>query len=399
MNKKFTSEDDELLAELGIEVETKKVAKLTPKEERIIAGFEEVQKFFEKSGHAPRDGEEKDIFERLYAVRLDSIRKQQECLELLKPYDHHGLLEENLAKALAVDELDDDALLEELGVSVETQSITELKHVRSSVDKRAAEEIAHREKCKDFEKFKPLFDSVQHELDTGFRETQKFRRDAGFTKTDIKKSQFFILGGQTAYVAEVGESIKAPNGDADARLRVVYSNGTESNILLRSVMRALYKDDTSRLISDPHAGPLFSDVFEDEDLASGTIYVLRSKSDHPVATEHRELFHKIGVTGGRVEKRIANAKIDPTFLMSDVEVVATYELYNISRSKLENVIHRFFEPAKMEIEIKDRFGKPVVPREWFLVPLFIIDEAVNKIKDSTIADYIYDPNTAKILKR
>lgn len=400
MSKKFTNEDDALLAELGIEVEAKKTAQRTPREERIIAGFEEIQNFTEQNGHTPRHGENNDIFERLYAVRLERIRLQDECQGLVKPLDRQGLLDEpNTQGVISPNEMDDDALLEELGVIAETRPITDLKHVRSSAEKRAAEEIAHREKCEDFEKFKPLFERVQHELDTSVRETQKFRKDAGFTKTDIKKNQFFILGGQTAYVAEVGEPLKAPNGDADARLRVIYSNGTESNILLRSVMRALYKDETSRLISDPTAGPLFSDISETDDLASGTVYVLRSKSEHPVVSEHRELLHKIGITGGSVEKRIANAKIDPTFLMADVEIVAAYELFNINRSKLENLIHRFFEPAKLEIEVKDRFGKPVVPREWFLVPLFIIDEAVLKIKESSITDYIYDPSSAKILRR
>ena len=80
--------------------------------------------------------------------------------------------------------------------------------------------------------------------------------------------------------------------------------------------------------------------------------------------------------------------------MADVEVVATYELYNINRTKLENLIHRVFDPARLDIEIKDRFGNPVVPREWFLVPLFVIDEAVEQIKDGTITDYTYDPKTA-----
>ena len=57
--------------------------------------------------------------------------------------------------------------------------------------------------------------------------------------------------------------------------------------------------------------------------------------------------------------------------MADVEIVATYELYNINRTKLENLIHRVFDPARLDIEIKDRFGNPVIPREWFLVPLFV----------------------------
>lgn len=389
---KFTEEDDALLEELGVEVETKKAASRTPREERIIAGFEEIQRFFEEHDRAPRHGEDRDIFERLYAVRLDRMRELEECRSLLEPFDHQGLLNvgEN-APAPELDEMDDDALLAELGVEAETAGITELRHVRSIVEKRAAEEIANRERCEDFEKFKPLFEQVQQELDSGVRNTRKFE-----LKAEIRPGSFFIVGGQKAYVADMGEIYTNAQGRTDARLRVIFDNGTESNMLMRSLQRALHKDDAGRRITDPSAGPLFSDVSADEDLASGTVYVLRSKSDHPGVAENRDILHKIGVTGGDVGKRIANASKDPTFLMGDVEIVATYELYNINRSKLENVIHKFFEPARLEIQIVDRFGDPVEPREWFLVPLFAVDEAVEKIKDGTIGDYFYDVEKASL---
>jgi hypothetical protein len=124
--------------------------------------------------------------------------------------------------------------------------------------------------------------------------------------------------------------------------------------------------------------------------------VLRSKSDHPIVAAHRDVLHKIGVTGGDVTRRIANARLDPTFLMADVEIVATYELYNINRTKLENLIHRIFGPTRLDIEIKDRFGQPIVPREWFLVPLFAVDEAIERIREGTITGCIYDPRTARL---
>lgn len=396
----FTQEDDALLEELGVEVEAKKVATRTPREERIIAGFEEIQRFVEEHGKRPQHGEDNDIFERLYAVRLERIRDQEECRSLVEPMDHQGLLDTtNVEQPVEVDELDDDALLAELGVEAETADITELRHVRSSAEKRAAEEIANRDKCEDFEKFEPLFVKVQREIKDGIRQTRPFVKDAGFLKADIKQGEFFILGGQTVYVAEVGEAIKAPNGETDARLRVIYSNGTESNLLLRSLQRALYKDEAGRRITEPIAGPLFTDEEDHDDQASGTIYVLRSRSDHPTVAAHREVLHKIGVTSGKVERRIANAKIDPTFLMAEVEIVATYELFNINRTKLEHVIHRVFGAAKLDIEIMDRFGKPVEPKEWFLVPRFVIDEAVERIKDGTISSLKYDPNSASLIER
>ena len=163
---------------------------------------------------------------------------------------------------------------------------------------------------------------------------------------------------------------------------------------MRSLQRALTDDDAGRRITDPAAGPLFTDATADGDEASGIIYVLRSKSDLPVVAQNRDLLHKIGVTGGSVKKRIVNAKLHPTSLMADVEIVTTYELYNIDRGKLEKLLHRIFEAAKLDIEVKDRFDNPVVPQEWFLVPLFAIDEAVQRIRDGPIKGIANDPETA-----
>lgn len=397
MAKEFTDEDDALLEELGVEVEAKKTSSRTPREERIIAGFEEIQRFVTEHGHAPRHGEDRDIFERLYAVRLDRLREQADCRAVIAPLDHQALLagtDDNPGEA--PDGLDDDELLAQLGLDPNEGGITDLRHVRSSEEKRAAEEIANRQKCEDFEHFKPLFDQVQRDLQSGVRSTRPFVKDAGFLKAEIKAGQFFVLGGQTAYVAQVGDPMKAPNGETDARLRVIYSNGTETDLLLRSLQRALYKDEAGRRISDPEAGPLFAAQTEDGDEVSGIVYVLRSKSDHPLVAEHREVLHKIGVTGGDVSRRIANARLDPTFLMADVEIVATYELFNVNRIRLENLIHRIFGAAKVDIEIKDRFGQPIIPREWFLVPLYVVDEAIERIKNGTITRYTYDPKTASL---
>ena len=395
MAKTFTDEDDALLAELGVEVEAKKVASRTPLEERIIAGFEEIQRFAEEHGRAPQHGEGRDIFERLYAVRLDRIREQADARALVDPMDHQGLLAGYMPAQNAIDDdLDDDALLAELGIEAEIPPITELRHVRSSAEKRAAEEIANRKRCEDFDTFKPFFEQVQKELDTGLRETRVFER-----KAEIEPGRFFIVGGQKAYVTEMGEKFPNEKGHIDARLRVIFDNGTESNMLMRSLQRALNKDEAGRRITEPIAGPLFADRTAEGDEASGTIYVLRSKSSLPIVADNRDVLHKIGVTSGKVERRIANAKLDATFLMADVEIVATYELFNINRSKLENLIHRIFDSARLDIEIKDRFGNPITPREWFLVPLFAIDEAVEKVRDGTITGYRYDPGSAQLTER
>ena len=385
--------DDDLLDALGVEVPSLKTANRTPREERIITGFEDILRFYQAHGRAPLHGEDRDIFERLYAVRLDQLRKLPEAQTLLAELDGPDLLSGTVA--LDVDDLDEDALLAELGVGGESpdqDDITVLRHVRSSIEKRAAEEIADRTPCTDFDRFQPLFELAERDLKSDVRKTLRFGRDAS-----IEAGNYFIVGGQLAYVAEIGETIKAPNGESDARLRVIYANGTESNLLRRSLQRALYKDDTGRRVTDPDMGPLFGNAPEPDDIESGTIYVLRSLSSHPFVAEHRELIHKIGVTGGKVEARIAGAEKDATYLLADVEVVATYKLHNLNRTRLENIFHRLFGAAQLDLTIEDRFGHPVKPREWFLVPLNVIDEAVERIRDGSIIDVAYDPQTARLV--
>jgi hypothetical protein len=386
--------DDELLAELGVSIEPTKAGGHSPREERIIAGFDDIQRFFDTHGRAPQHGEERDIFERLYAVRLDRLRALPEARELLAPMDVHGLLAQaSDTHAPDIEALDDEALLAELGVGEpDEDDITVLRHISSHEERRLAEEIANREKCEDFEKFEPLFREVQTELSSGVRQTRPFE-----LKAEIKPGNFFIVGGQKAYVAEMGEVFSNAQGRRDARLRVIFENGTESNLLVRSLQRALHKDEAGRRITNPSAGPLFTDQWEPDDIESGTIYVLRSLSNHPFVAEHRELIHKIGVTGGRVETRIANAAHDATYLLADVEIVATYKLADINRAKLESLFHHIFASAQLDLTIPDRFGQMVRPREWFLVPLHVIDAAVQRILDGSITDVVYDPKTARLV--
>lgn len=292
-----------------------------------------------------------------------------------------------------------DELAAELGEVTDPNSVTVLRHVRTSAEKRAAEEIAQRTPCAGFEEFQLLFERVQREIRDDIRETHTVRKLDELKLTEIQQGEFFIVEGQLAYIAEVGDEIRTNYERRDSRLRVIYDNGTESDVLQRSFQRALYRDEAARLVTNPSAGPLFADATNDDDQESGTIYVVRSKSDLPAVAAHREVLHKIGVTGrNNVATRFSGAKYDPTFLLADVEIVATYDLYNINRVRLENLIHRVFDPARLDIEIKDRFGKPVVPREWFLVPLFVVNEAVERIKDGTITQYVYDPKAASLVK-
>jgi hypothetical protein len=386
---------DELAAELSEFAAPEKAGGRPPREERVIAGFEEIQRFFDQHGRAPQHGEGRDIFERLYAVRLDRLRALPDCRALLAPLDHQGLLTAAVAAAEPSPSYNVDDLAAELAGAAEADDITVLRHVRTSADKRAAEEIADRRPCEDFERFRPLFERVETEVKTGLRQSQLI--SAGSRSVDA--GDFFVLDGITLYVAEVGEPLKTTAGEVDRRLRLIFANGTESNLLLRSLQRAFYNDPAARRLASPETGQLsFGGELEADDVESGTIYVLRSLSDHPYVSQHRDLIHKIGVTGSRVETRIANAEHDATYLLAKVEVVATYKLAGINRTRMENLFHRLLAPARLSITINDRFGNPVQPQEWFLVPVFVIDEVVERIRDGTITQYVYDPKAARLVK-
>lgn len=390
-------DDEELLAELGIEVEAPKAAGRTAREERIIAGFEDILRFYEKHGRAPLHGEDRDIFERIYAVRLDQIRRLPEALALLADIDKPGLLGIAETQDEDVDQLDDAELLAELGIPIDgddEDDVNVLRHVRSNAEKRAAEEIANRARCQDFQRFEPLFDQVHKQLASGARKA------IGLTTRsmdEIRQGAFLIVGGQIAYIAEVGDEFTTEYGRRDSRLRVVFDNGTEAEVLQRSLQRAMHRDEAARLITELNDGPLFSETAEPEDIESGTIYVLRSLSDHPFVAERRELIHKIGVTGGTVEGRISGAENQTTYMLAKVEVVATYKLHNINRVRLEALFHKLFASAQLDVAIEVA-GRTVRPREWFLVPLHVIDEAAQRVIDGSIAEMVYDVRSASLVQ-
>lgn len=395
--KTITDEDLDLLDELGVEAEPTQTGGRSPREQRIIAGFEEIMRFVEEHGRRPEHGENRDIFERLYAVRLDRIRESYECRLLVAEIDSQGLLGDIPGISVVNDSvpLSDSELLASLGVPLEQpDDITQLKHVRSREEIRTAEDIAQRNRCEDFATFKPIFERVQTDLGTGHRHTIKYKDNA-----EIKRGDMFILDGQKVYVDRLGERFINESGKNDRRLRVIYDNGTESDLLQRSLQRALNKDKTSRRISETDLGPLFASTAEEDDVDSGQIYILRSKSDHPFIAANRNIVHKIGVTGSGVNLRTSGASKQPTYLLADIEVVCSYKLVGLNRWRLEGLLHKFFDSARLDLHIKDRFGSDVVPREWFLVPLAAIEESIDKIRAGTLDRFRYDPTTAALVER
>lgn len=405
---------DELRSELSDFAKPAKAGGGSAKEQRIVAGFEEIERFVAEQGRLPQHGEDRDIFERLYAVRLERLRASEECRAVLEGLDSLGLLRPGAGGEMPPSivredsteygagekpdaEPSDDELLAALGKETgAARDIKDLRHVRTTAEKRAADEIAQRTPCADFEKFKPLFERLSDDINKGLRQTQAITAD----NRSIEEKDFFILGGITLHVAEVGEPLKTTAGEVDRRLRIIFANGTESNLLLRSLQRAFYDDPAARRVVLPTevAQLTFGGEWDDEDVDAGTIYVLRSKSEHPFVSQHRTVLHKIGVTGGEAKTRIANAKKDPTYLLAEVEIVATFKLANINRKKLEALLHKFFGTARLDFELKDRFGFEVTPREWFLVPLPAIEGAFAKLMDGTIGNYRYDPKSACLVE-
>ena len=410
MTGRFSKEDHDLLAQLGVDPGMEppvKTAAQASDETRATGGVREIEEFRAQHGRMPDSRQ--DVSEYILAARLDNFRKSEESDIPLEIAGNQGIPSGKSVLSTGdewIDELDDDALLAELGI--EESPITTLKFVRSAAERKATAErksadyVAQRDQCHDFNEFKPLFEKIQREIKAQTRGTRLFKGNP-----QIEKGRYFILNGQIAYVARKGETFIDNHGFRDARLRVIFDNGTESDLLMRSLQKSLVADKTGRRITEPDitALPMFAEQENNDGETSGRIYVLRSKSDHPHIAENRDLLHKIGVTGGSVEKRIANAGNDPTFLMADVEIVNTYRLQTtghrkINRVKLENMIHRIFGSAQCDIKVPDRFGIPVRPEEWFYAPYSVIDEAITRIghaiEDGNRIDFAYNRETCQL---
>ena len=377
--------NEEILDDLGIKVEKKQSSSLTPEQQRVIAGFEDIQRFVEEHDRLPNPSSKENLFEPIYAIRLDRINASHEMRDLLRSYDTQGLITPSAknTEEVIIGGVDTEQLTD----------ITRLTHVRTSSERKAAEVIANRTHCVDFYKFKPLFDQAKIEINNKIRKTRKFE-----LKSEIEVGRFFIVNGQMAYVADKGAEFIQDYGHNDARLRVIYENGTESNALMRSLQRALNKDKAARRITEAVTSPLFQNSNLDPNLSSGKIYVLKSLSKLSSIAENRDLIHKIGVTSGDVEKRIADAKRDTTYLMADVEIVKTYDMAGYDHRQFEKILHKFLMEARLSISIHYN-GKEIKPKEWYLIPLEVIDEVVEAILDKSIVSLKYDRNTFSIVKR
>jgi hypothetical protein len=330
----------------------------------------ELQSFVAQNGRPPSLAEGSPIAERILATKAKRLSDDPDIGALLQPIE--PIAPKSVDDILGDELLDDDPVFS-------------LTHVQPRDVQDQPDYIGSRKSCADFDRFRPLFEVVAADLSAGRRETRKFAREQ-----EIDAGQFFIQKGMVAYVAEAGEVFQDRLGNRNRRLRVIYDNATESDPLLRSFASLLYNDENGRRITHPLA-PLFAAELDEGDVQSGHIYVARTLSKDPHIAEHANRMLKIGVTDSDAHRRIVDAVNDPTFLLAPAAIVTTFTLYNINRSRLEALLHRFFDPVRADIEITDRFGKPVRPREWFFVTADHVTEVVRRIQDGSITRCYFDP--------
>ncbi len=391
----FEKELEQIIANdpLGL-LDIKPKASAVTADQRLIASFLEINDFIAENGKEPtqsRDIRERRLFSRLKGLREDPVKAAA-----LKEHDVHALLAEvEIPEPTPPKEINtiEDILGDDLsGLLAEDDpnSIFDLKHVPKTPN--IPEYIAKRKPCKEFDKFEPLFKKVQSNL-----ALKNLKMISFSSERQIKPGEFFLLSGMLVYVATVGEWEKQNFGNVNARLYCVFENGTESNMLLRSLAAALWKDVNSRHIVSTKQQEVFGDNnhIATGDEATGYIYVLRSLSDKPEIKEIENLY-KIGFSSQPTQQRIFNAKSEPTYLMADVTIVSEYQTFNLNPQKLENLLHRFFSNSCLGVDVFDNEGKRHTPREWFIAPIHVIQTAVKLLISGEIVNYRYNASKQEI---
>ena len=376
MNKEKLLEliDDD---DLGLlDVKPKQAVAMT-EAERQAEEFLEVADFYREHGREPENDLTK-MQEASLAMRLNGLRSNPDRATALVDLDEFGLLVP-VKMPESIDDIFEDDDLNLLDDS-SGDSIFNLRHVPQNIE--MPDHIAQRAPCADFDTFEPLFKQCHAALKSGKRTLLPFANEQ-----QIQKGQFFVLKGILTYVAEVGEKEKI-SGKTNARLHCIFENGTESDMLLRSLARELYKD--GRRVTE-HEDRLMDDLnnISDEDSQTGIIYVLKSLSTNPEIAAIKDLY-KIGFSTVPVEERIKNAADDPTYLMARVHPVVAFDCFNLNPQKLELLLHKFFGKVCLEVDVFDKSGKRYTPREWFIAPLPVIEEAIELIISGKIIDYVYD---------
>ncbi len=391
MDSKFDSIfSDDPLGLLEIQLNEDKKERTTA-DKRLIESFEEINQFYEESGREPKVGS--DIGEFMLASRLQGIRNNPGKVKTLLPFDFHNLLKCEENKSITVEDiLGDDPM--NLLVGDDDSSIFNLTHVKKS-ERIRPDYVSRRTKCLDFESYAALFQTVHDDLKAGRRKLVEFKEE------NLKEGKFFVLRGillfleksdnkETTFEFESGTRIRS-----DGRTRCIFDNGTESTMLYRSLYKALLQDGFE--VSEYQEMEAEHQI-SDEDKQNGYIYVLSSLSTNPQVANTPDLY-KIGCCSGAVSDRIKNAANEPTYLLSDVKIILTARCYNINVFQLEGAIHDFFSKSNISFEVIDKDGNIHHPKEWFIAPLSIIEEAISLIVNDDISKYEYNAEMKLIVKK
>jgi len=373
---------------LGLLDSKPKASSVISADERLIASFEEINVFFESHNREPQAS--RDIHERKLHSRLKGFREKPEKAASLLEFDRLNLLADvAIPQPVEINTVEDVMADDPLGLLNDDEDIFALKNIPESTD--MPNDIARRKPCEDFERFEPLFKQCHTELQSGKRELRKFTGEQ-----QITAGHFFVLHGVMVYVAAVGEK-QRNKGKVNARMYCVFENGTESDMLLRSLATELYKDENGRRVLNLDEA-LLSPVenITQDDQPTGFIYVLRSLSENPKIKILDNLY-KIGYSTQPAKQRIQNAAREPTYLMADVEVVCEYQTYNLNPQKLELLIHTFFAKACLNFDVYDDKGNRHTPREWFIVPLVTIETAIQLLINGEIVNYRYDAKKREVI--
>lgn len=348
--------------------------------DRLIAIFQEISDFYEENGRLPMETpEENSLFH-----RWRGIIKSEKKIERCRPFDDLGILPQpvqtveepqaeyrrELTEEEQLEAIFNDPLLADIEDGADLGLFDVPEYMRQRLEARKeAEYIGKRRPCEDFEKYADGFKEIQQGLKSG-----KYRL-AKFSIKHLQTGRYFVEDGMIGYLVGVENDKVDQYGTRDGRTRIIYENGSESDIKFKTLTKNL--SVTGYSIQD--CSEMTTEEFEqcftltDKDVESGTIYVLRSKSSRPEIAALKDLY-KIGFTVTSVESRIANAKNEPTYLCADVEVVATWKVYNVKSSTFEALIHKLFAPVQLQITVDGHR-----PKEWFIVPFHIIEEAINLI--------------------
>jgi hypothetical protein len=398
MAKKTTLEDIFNDDEFGILDSGPKNPANKSEDERLIESFKEIIGFFEKNGREP---EATNVTEFKLLSRLKALRKDSAKMGILKPYDSHNLLNAESEVRSVSDILNDD----DLGIldTNETASIFELRHVPSSMERAETDFVARRKpmKDKDFSPYEENFKNIHNELREGKRKL------IGFNYDSLRVGEYYVNNGVMLYLERVDwekqiqEFNSGVHNRPDGRTRTIFENGTISNMMFQSLYKVLHAN--GRMVTNPDADverELFNNAnaVNEEDMETGWIYILRSKSLKPeIAT--MENLYKIGFSTVPIAERIKNAAKEPTYLMADVSVVEGFKCYNMNAQKFEHLLHRFFAEACLNVDVFDEKGNRYSPREWFVVPLAIVKKSIQLILSGEIVKYRYDVNGEILILR